>query len=83
MKILGICLLFLGAFSIYSSHQNQNLFKKPLPIFFKWLGLSALISSLALLFISLPKLVACLIWLMFLIAIWSFVPFLNLFKRKL
>ncbi|RYL28622.1 hypothetical protein [Acinetobacter piscicola] len=82
MKILGICFVFLGAFSIYSSHHNQNLFAKPLPPLFKWLGMSALMISLVLLIISLPKLVACLIWVMLLITVWSFAPFLSLFKRK-
>lgn len=82
MKVLGICLLFFGAFSIYSSHQNQNLFKKPLPALFKWLGIGTLGISLVLLIMSLPKLVACLIWVMFLITIWSFAPLLSLFQRK-
>ena len=82
MKILGICLLLFGAFSLYASHQNQNLFSKQLPMLFKYLGYLALLVSLLCLLISLPKVVACFIWVMFLIAVWSFAPFLHLFKRR-
>lgn len=83
MKTIGILLTLLGTLSIYCCHSNQNLLPERLPKIFKINGLVTLFLALILLLCSLPKVVACFVWLILMIFIWSFVPFLALFKRSL
>lgn len=83
MKVFGIILTLLGAFLLYCSHSNQNIFAQFLPSIFKIIGLISILIGLIFLVFSLPKLVAILTWSMMLIFFWSFCPFVMLFKRKL
>ncbi|SNQ29540.1 hypothetical protein SAMN05444584_1498 [Acinetobacter apis] len=83
MKMLGILLTLIGTLSIYCSHKNQNLFIVPLPQIFKLLGIEILLVALIVLLISLPKVVACFIWITLMILVWSHIPFIKLLKRRL
>ncbi|RFC82516.1 hypothetical protein C9E89_016090 [Acinetobacter sichuanensis] len=83
MKTFGIILTLLGTFSIYCSHYNQNLLASPLPKIFKIIGLGLLLLALIVLLISLPKVVACFVWVVLMILVWSHIPFITLFKRRL
>ncbi|HAV5441402.1 hypothetical protein N3K59_06075 [Acinetobacter baumannii] len=82
LKLLGIILALLGCISLYLSHPNQNLLQTNLSKTFIYLGTTILFASLIILLFSIPKLVAVLIWLAVITLVWSFIPFLNLFKRN-
>lgn len=81
-KLLGILLTLLGCISLYLCHPNQILLKSSLSKTFTYLGAIGLVAGLLILFFSIPKLVAVLIWLAVITLVWSFIPFLNLFKRS-
>ncbi|NHB57254.1 hypothetical protein G9F32_04300 [Acinetobacter sp. 194] len=83
MNILGIFLTTLGAVLFYFSHPNQYLLKQPLPSFFKILAISSLLMGLVLLLLCMSKVTAVFLWLVLMICIWSFFPFIPLFKRSI
>ncbi|RKG31227.1 hypothetical protein [Acinetobacter tianfuensis] len=82
MKIIAVMICLIGCVLIYCSHRNQNLLKQHLPKKYAVTGLFLLIISVVLLFYSVPKLVAIYMWSMTLIAVWSLIPFVALFKKN-
>lgn len=83
MKVLGIIFTLIGALFFYCQHSNQNLLPQSLPRIFKCIGILSLIIGLIFLLLSVPKLVACLVWLIIMIFMWTFVPFIHLFRKEL
>jgi len=81
-KILGIILSLLGSTGLYLCHPNQILLKSNLSKKFIYLSTAAIITGLVILLFSIPKLVAVFIWLAVITFVWSFIPFLSLFKRN-
>lgn len=82
MKILGILLTVLGAVTLYCCHSNQDLLKQQLAKPFQCLGIFSVIFGFVFLFISLPKVVACFVWIITLLCLWSIIPFLPFFRRN-
>jgi uncharacterized membrane protein len=82
MKILGIMLSLLACMSLYLSHPNQILIKSHLPKIFIYLGITGLAIGLIILLFFIPKFAAIFIWLAVITLVWSFAPFLILFKRN-
>lgn len=82
MKILGLCLAFLGYFLFYVSHNNQNLLKTQLNQAISYLSYALILGSLIVLLLALPILVAVFMWIVFAIIMWSFLPFITLFSRN-
>ena len=82
IKSSGIILTLLSCISLYLCHPNQILLKSYLSRTFTYLGVTGLITGLLILLFSIPKLVAVLIWLAVITLVWSFIPFLSLFKRS-
>ncbi len=83
MKLMGFLISFFGAMSVYLSHTNQNLLSQKLPYIFTLIGIFMLFLGLIILIFCLPKLVAVLSWFILMIFVWSFMPFIVLFKRNL
>ncbi len=81
LKSLGIILALCASCLVYLHHPNQSLLKQPLPHYAATLGWVVYIVALLILLYTLPKLVAVFLWLAVLIAVWSFAPFISLFKR--
>lgn len=83
MKFLAFLLCFTGSLLIYCRHSNQNLLKHSLSKAFHYLGFFLVILALPIFIWSLPKLVAVFMWLMTMLVVWSFIPFIPLLKRYL
>ena len=83
MKIIAIMICLLGCVLIYCSHPHQNIFRQSLSKLYAVIGLSFLIISIILFFMCVPKLVAIYMWMMILVATWSLLPFIPLFKKKI
>lgn len=83
MKVIAVMICLIGCVLIYCSHHHQNLLKQHLAKPSALIGLILLIISLILLFSSVPKLVAIYMWSMTLIATWSLLPFIALFKKNI
>jgi cell division protein FtsW (lipid II flippase) len=83
MKILAVILCLIGCVLLYCSHQHQKLLKQKLAKQAVYIGLSLVIVSLILLFISVPKLVAAYMWSMTMLVMWSLLPFIALFKKNI
>jgi len=83
MKFAGFLMSFLGALSVYLSHTHQNLLPQKLPSVFSLIGIFELMLGLIFLIVSMHQLAAILSWVIFIIFLWSFIPFLALFKRNL
>ena len=81
MKILGLLLIVIGCSVLYCCHPNQSLLKQTLAPIFRILGMLFCVSSLVLLCVSLPKVVAVFAWLIGITVVWSFLPFVPLLKQ--
>lgn len=81
MKILGLLLILIGCGVLYCCHPNQSLLKQPLAKTYRGLGIIFSVSSLLILWWVLPKVVAVLSWLICITVVWSFLPFVPLFKQ--
>lgn len=82
LKLTGILFTLFGSITVYLSHPNQSLIQSSLSKKIIYLGLIGLIIGLIVLVFSISKLVAVLIWCAVITVVWSFIPFLNLFKRN-
>ncbi|WP_180103680.1 hypothetical protein [Acinetobacter sp. YH12134] len=83
MKIIAVMICLIGCVLVYCSHRHQNLLKQHFAKSAGLIGLILLIISLILLFCSVPKLVAIYMWSMTLVATWSLLPFIALFKKNI
>lgn len=83
MHTMGYLLTLSGAIVVYLSHSNQMLLEQPFRKTGMWGGAILLLIALVLLFLSLPKAVALLTWLILPITVWSFMPFIGLANRGL
>lgn len=83
MKLLAFLLCFTGSLLVYCSHSNQNLLKQSLTKAFYYLGVFLVVLALPIFLLQLPKLVAVFMWLMTMLVVWSFIPFIPLFNRYL
>lgn len=83
MKMIAIFICMTGALLLYCSHPHQNLLKLPLNKTFRIIGLGCLLISLIVLLNVVPKLVAVFMWLMTMLVIWTFAPFIRLLKKNI
>ncbi|KAA8735618.1 hypothetical protein F4V57_02165 [Acinetobacter qingfengensis] len=81
LKLTGIFFSFIGYIVLYLSHSNQAILKQTLPKIWQYTGIFFSFIGLIFLLCSLSKLVAVLMWLAILTFVWSFLPFIPLFKR--
>ena len=82
MHTVAYVMTLLGAVLLYLTHHNQMLLAQALGQSFRWMGMGIVLISLVVLYLVLPKAVAILTWLIVLIAVWSFMPFLGLIQQK-
>lgn len=82
MHTFGCVVTLMSAVVLYLTHKNQMLLHQSLSRPWRWLSGSTLILGAGLLWLSLPKMVAILTWLIFVILVWSFIPFLGLIKKR-
>ncbi len=81
MKILGFVFAMMGYLTLYLTHPNQALIATRLPDQYRWIGLMAVIVSFIILLLKLPILVSVYMNCIAAIVMWSFLPFIPLFKR--
>ncbi|KAB0628883.1 hypothetical protein F7P75_03675 [Acinetobacter gandensis] len=82
MKFIAFFFVLLGSALMYCTHPNQIILKRPLTSIYRWFGLGAIILALILFLISVPKLVAIFMWLLTMLIVWSFFPFISLMIKK-
>lgn len=82
MHTFACVVTLISAVVLYLTHKNQMLLHQSLSRPWRWLSGSTLILGAGLLWLSLPKMVAILTWLIFVILVWSFIPFLGLIKKR-
>ncbi|TCB53399.1 hypothetical protein E0H84_11760 [Acinetobacter terrestris] len=82
MKFLAFCFVFIGSVLVYCTHRNQRLVQDVLPQFYRWLGFGFIALSLPLFLVNLPKLVAVYMWLLTMLVVWTFLPFIALIMKK-
>lgn len=83
MHTVAYIFTLVGAILVYLSHSNQMLLQQSFNTVGMWSGVVILFISAILLFLSLPKAVALLTWLILPITVWSFMPFIGLVKKGL
>ena len=82
MKFIAFFCVLLGSVVMYCSHTNQDLLHKQLPDSTRWFALLSIGIALILFLISTPKLVAIFMWLLTIVVVWSFLPFIPLIFKK-
>ena len=82
MKFIAFFCVLLGSVVMYCSHTNQDLLNKQLPDSTRWFALLSIGIALILFLISTPKLVAIFMWLLTIVVVWSFLPFIPLIFKK-
>ncbi|MBP6114682.1 MAG: hypothetical protein KA474_08195 [Acinetobacter sp.] len=82
MKFIAFFCVFFGCVLMYCTHVNQDLLDKKLPDSLRWFALLSIGLALILFLISTPKLVAIFMWLLTILVMWSFLPFIPLIFKK-
>ncbi|MCW8040017.1 MULTISPECIES: hypothetical protein [Acinetobacter] len=82
MKFLAFSFVFIGSILLYCTHANQRLVQAVLPPFYRWIGFGCVVLSLLLFLATLPKLAAIYMWLLTMLVVWTFLPFIPLMIKK-